>query len=214
MIIRRRLHKGNWKIVTIPNILTLGRIACIPFFVLTFFVQSLAGKFIGLILFILASLTDYVDGYVARKFRQTSRFGSFLDPIADKLLITVTLLMLAGTGSIRSFNLIPAALIICRELIISGLREFLAAMGLELPVLKLAKYKTMVQMIALTCFLLYSLFTFSNFLFFSGTILLWLAGLLALVTAVSYLASAMSFIKILQRQQRHQIPKRSRRKSA
>jgi cardiolipin synthase len=208
---RRAFHRKNWKIVTIPNVLTFGRIAVIPFLVMSFYYQGQIGNFIALFLFVLASLTDYADGYIARKFDLVSNFGAFLDPIADKLLITVTLLMLAGVGRISSYNLIPAAIIVCRELTISGLREFLAAMGLELPVLRLAKYKTTVQMIAITSLLCSNNIYHNNITIIVGNTMLWFASFLTLITGGSYVLSALSFIKILQTQSRQAIPHKKRK---
>ncbi|MDR0632681.1 MAG: CDP-diacylglycerol--glycerol-3-phosphate 3-phosphatidyltransferase [Holosporales bacterium] len=209
---RRAFRHKNWKIITIPNILTFCRIAVIPFLILSFYCSGPIGNFFALFLFVLASLTDYVDGYVARRLKLTSNFGAFLDPIADKLLITVTLLMLAGLGRISSYNLIPAAIIVCREVTISGLREFLAAMGLELPVLRLAKYKTVVQMVAIASLLCNNQVYYSSVIAVVGNILLWFASLLTLITGVSYVMSALTFIKILQKQSRQAIPQKRKKR--
>lgn len=189
---KRKIFKPeNWKIRTIPNILTFIRMGVIPFLVLTFFFKYPLGSFLPLGMFIFASLTDYADGYIARKFQQSSKLGSFLDPIADKLLVSTTLLMMAGTGRIGSINLIPAVIILCREFIISGLREFLAATGQELQVSKLAKYKTMLQMMAITCLLA----DLTRQIFLLGSLLLWISAFLTVITGIAYIKISFAFIR-------------------
>lgn len=194
---RKAFNRENWKIITVPNILTFMRIGILPFLVLSFFIKRPIGDFIALSIFVLASLTDYMDGYIARKFKQTSKFGAFLDPMADKLLISTVLLMLAGTGRIRSFELIPAAIILCREIIISGLREFLSAIEQELPVTRLAKYKTTFQMFAIAVLLFNGLV---HYPFFSllGAGALWVASFLTFITGFNYIRVSMLFIKYRQ----------------
>jgi cardiolipin synthase len=180
------------KIVTTPNILTFIRIGVVPFLVISFFIESAVWSAISVTLFISASITDYFDGYIARKFQQVSKFGAFLDPIADKILIAVMLLMLAGTGRIAGLTLIPAVLIMCRELFISGLREFLSASGRDLPVSILAKYKTAIQMLSITCLLVKPL---SERLFNIGIITIWIAAALTIITGVSYTVKGLSFMR-------------------
>lgn len=180
--------------MTIPNILTFARVGLVPFLVLAFFVSGRVGTVLTLTLFLTASLTDYVDGYIARRFRQVSSFGAFLDPIADKILIAATLLMMAGTRRIEGIDLVPAVVIVCREFVISGLREFLAATGEELRVSYLAKWKTFTQITALAVLLAGS----TPALILVGTLLLWIAALLALVTGVSYLKISWTYVKATQ----------------
>lgn len=194
---RNALKRENWKIFTIPNILTFFRIGVLPFLLLAFFLPTPVGDCIALTIFILASLTDYIDGYIARRFQQTSKFGAFLDPIADKLLISVVLLMLAGTGRIQSYALIPASIILCREIVISGLREFLSAIEQELPVAKLAKYKTALQMMALTALLLNGVIHISG-ISWIGSCALWSACFLTLITGINYVRASMQFVKSRQ----------------
>lgn len=191
---RKGIKSENWKIVTIPNILTFARVGLVPFLVLAFFVSGRVGTVLKLTLFLTASLTDYVDGYIARRFRQVSSFGAFLDPIADKILIAATLLMMAGTRRIEGIDLVPAVVIVCREFVISGLREFLAATGEELRVSYLAKWKTFTQITALAVLLAGS----TPALILVGTLLLWIAALLALVTGVSYLKISWTYVKATQ----------------
>lgn len=190
--------RENWKLLTLPNILTFVRIGVLPFLVGAFFCPRPAGDFIALCLFLLASFTDYADGYIARRFKQTSKFGAFLDPIADKLLISLVLLMLAGTGRISSYELIPASIILCREIVISGLREFLSAIEQELPVSRLAQYKTSLQMLALAALLLHGMVP-KTFVLIVGRIALWVASALTLITGINYVRASMLFAKKQQK---------------
>lgn len=192
---RKAFRYENWKIMTVPNILTFFRIFILPFLVLSFYIKSPVGNCIALFIFVSASITDYADGYIARRFKQVSKFGSFLDPIADKLLISLTLLMLAGFGRIRSLDLIPTGIILCREIIISGLREFLSALMLELPVAPLAKYKTMSQMMAIILLLCDGFFDKDSNLILIGSGFLWISSLLTLITGLFYIRISMVFVK-------------------
>ncbi len=135
--------------LTLPNALTLLRVALIPLFVALFFLESATGQWIALAVFALASITDFFDGWLARRMDLLSPFGRFLDPVADKLLVGAALLMLVGFGQISGLVIIPAVVILCREILVSGLREYLAGVEVGLPVSRLAKWKTTVQMFAL-----------------------------------------------------------------
>jgi cardiolipin synthase len=134
---------------TLPNALTLMRVVLIPLFVALFFLESATGQWLALAVFAVASVTDFFDGWLARRLGQLSAFGRFLDPVADKLLIAAALLMLVGFGQISGLAIIPAVVILCREILVSGLREYLAGVEIGLPVSRLAKWKTTVQMFAL-----------------------------------------------------------------
>lgn len=137
----------------LPNILTLFRIILIPILVLSFYFFGKITNLIVAFLFMLASITDYFDGYLARYFQVQSKFGACFDPIADKLLVAVALVMLVNFSNNNIFILIPAMVIICREILVSGLREFLATIKVSMPVTRLSKWKTAIQMIAITCLL-------------------------------------------------------------
>ena len=128
--------------IKIPNILTIGRIIIVPIFVITFFIPGLFGDLIPFFLFVLASFTDYLDGLLARLFKEESKLGELLDPIADKILISTALILLVMNGTIKNFEVIAAIIILTREILISGLREFLAKGKIKLPVSNLAKLKT------------------------------------------------------------------------
>jgi CDP-diacylglycerol---glycerol-3-phosphate 3-phosphatidyltransferase len=139
---------------SIPNLLTVGRIAAIPVVVGCVYVQSILDgplwlRWVALAVFIAAGITDWLDGYYARIWDQQSAFGRMLDPIADKLLVASCLLMLAADNSIHGWTLWAAVVILCREILVSGLREYLAALRVSVPVTKLAKWKTTVQLVAI-----------------------------------------------------------------
>ncbi|MBN9563649.1 MAG: CDP-diacylglycerol--glycerol-3-phosphate 3-phosphatidyltransferase [Alphaproteobacteria bacterium] len=133
----------------LPNLLTLSRIAAIPLIVALVAVRHPAADLAACVVFSIAAITDYFDGRIARGRRQTSDIGRMLDPIADKLLVGATLMMLAGMGRLPGFSLYPAVVILLREILVSGLREYLAGIRIGLPVTKLAKWKTGFQMGAL-----------------------------------------------------------------
>ena len=140
--------------LSLPNILTYARIAAIPVVVGCVFAESIMDgplwlRWVALAVFIAAGVTDYLDGYYARIWDQHSAFGRMLDPIADKLLVASCLLMLAADNSIHGWTLWAAIVILCREILVSGLREYLAGLRVSVPVTKLAKWKTTVQLVAI-----------------------------------------------------------------
>jgi cardiolipin synthase len=138
----------------LPNILTMSRIAAIPLLVLLVAIGAPAADFLAALVFTAAGVTDYLDGKLARERLQLSDFGRMLDPIADKLLIGATLMALVGFGRLPAWGIYPAIVIMLREILVSGLREFLAEVRVGLPVTKLAKWKTGLQMVALGLLLL------------------------------------------------------------
>ena len=138
----------------LPNILTIFRILIIPILIYSFYIPGLFANLIVASLFLLASITDYFDGYFARSFKAQSNFGRCLDPIADKLLVTVSIIMLIHFGNKNMVITLAGLVIICREVLVSGLREFLSSVkNTTLPVSRLSKYKTGFQMMALTLLL-------------------------------------------------------------
>lgn len=142
--IRRR---GPW---SLPNLLTYGRILAIPALVaILFWPRDDWMRWIALGIYTAAAITDYLDGYIARAWSQQSAIGRMLDPIADKLLVAALLLMLVYTGQIEGWTLWAAIVILCREILVSGLREFLADLKVSVPVSKVAKWKTTAQLFAL-----------------------------------------------------------------
>ena len=176
----------------IPNILTIGRIIIVPIFVLTFFIPGFFGDLIPFFLFILASFTDYLDGLLARLFKEESKLGELLDPIADKILVAAALILLVMNGTIKNYEVIAAIIILTREILISGLREFLAKGKVVMPVSSLSKLKTVLQMIAIAILLTgdsgNKMINFQDYnAQIIGIILLWLSAFLTLYTGYQYL---------------------------
>jgi cardiolipin synthase (CMP-forming) len=142
------------RVLSLPNILTYARIAAVPLVVGCMYWTGILGgglwlRWLALAIFIAAGITDFLDGYFARIWGQQSRLGSMLDPIADKLLVASCLLMLAADGTIKGWSVLAAIVILCREILVSGLREFLAELRVSVPVTQLAKYKTTLQLVAI-----------------------------------------------------------------
>ena len=176
----------------IPNILTIGRILIVPFFVLAFYLPGVYGDFTALILFLVASFTDFLDGMLARLLGEESKLGELLDPIADKIIVAAALILLVMDGTIRSYEVIAAIIILTREILVSGLREFLAEGKIKLPVSNLAKLKTVLQMVSIA--LLLSGETGNKIINFQdynaqtiGIVLLWLSAALTLFTGYEYM---------------------------
>ncbi len=137
------------KALSLPNILTYGRLAAVPAVVaLLFWPRDEWSRWFALAIFVAAAITDYFDGYFARAYAQQSALGRMLDPIADKLLVAACLLMLVADGTIAGWALWAAIVILCREILVSGLREFLAELKVGVPVSRVAKWKTTVQLVA------------------------------------------------------------------
>ena len=181
----------------IPNILTIGRIIIVPIFVLTFFIPGFFGDLIPFFLFILASFTDYLDGLLARLFKEESKLGELLDPIADKIIVAAALILLVMNGTIKNYEVIAAIIILTREILISGLREFLAKTSVSIQVTSLAKLKTLLQMLSITILLTgesgNKLINFQDYNAQTiGIILLWLAAFLTLYTGYDYVRKGIN----------------------
>ncbi|MBY0500875.1 MAG: CDP-diacylglycerol--glycerol-3-phosphate 3-phosphatidyltransferase [Alphaproteobacteria bacterium] len=179
------------KPTTLPNFLTFIRIALIPVVVVLFYFDRPLSNWIVAFIFVIACITDYLDGYFARAWKQSTNFGVFLDPVADKLLVAATLLMLVGFGRIQGISLIPAVIILCREILVSGLREFLAEAHVSIPVTRLAKWKTAIQMLALTFLIIEDIPGFPLSIEALGIFGLWIAALLTLITGFDYLRAGL-----------------------
>jgi len=178
---------GRSTLFSLPNILTYGRILAVPAVVGTAFVPGDFGRWLCLGIFIVASITDFFDGYLARAWHQQSALGRMLDPIADKLLISACLIILCANQVVSGLSLWAAAIILMREISVSGLREFLAELQVSVPVTKLAKWKTTFQMVSLG-FLLAApagdkVLPFNTEI---GIVLLWVAAILTLYTGYDY----------------------------
>jgi len=176
----------------LPNALTIGRIAVIPLFVAGFYLSGSEGRWIAFALFVLAAITDAIDGMIARRWQAESSLGRMLDPIADKLIVAAALLMLASDGTLEGINLIPALVILCREILVSGLREFLAGADVSLPVTSVAKFKTVMQMVAIAA-LIAARPGESILPGVTGAalIVLWIAAGLTLYTGYAYLKAGL-----------------------
>jgi len=172
---------------TLPNLLTMSRIAVIPLLVAACYLPDPWGEWTAWALFAAAGVTDYLDGHFARRYKQTSAFGRFLDPIADKLLVAITLMMLVDFKWVSTPALFPALIILAREILVSGLREFLAGLRVSVPVSRLAKWKTGIQMVAIGVLLIGDAGPSFLPMDFIGESLLWIAAVLTIMTGYDYL---------------------------
>ena len=182
------------KIYTIPNIITFIRIFLIPIILYLLFSENPNIVLIAGLLFIVSSVSDYFDGYLARTLNQSSKLGTLLDPIADKLLIASVIVVLVDTGVISNIHVVPAIIILLREIAISGLREFLAKLNTEMPVSKLAKYKTTFQMVSLSILIISLGFELNDFLWNIGLITLWIAAIITLLSGYNYMVKGLKHI--------------------
>tara|TARA_Y100000590_G_scaffold36975_1_gene39954 strand:- start:871 stop:1455 length:585 start_codon:yes stop_codon:yes gene_type:complete len=178
--------------IKIPNYLTIGRIIIVPVFVVAYYLPGLYGDLIPFALFLIASFTDFLDGLLARMYKEESRLGELLDPIADKIIVATALILLVMDNTIKNYEVIAAIIILTREILISGLREFLAKGKIMLPVSGLAKLKTFLQMTAISILLTGETGNrIVNFQDYNaqtiGIILLWLSAFLTLYTGYDYL---------------------------
>jgi cardiolipin synthase (CMP-forming) len=178
----------------LPNILTLSRILVIPIVVALFFFDSPTTRWTACALFTLAGITDFFDGYLARREKLVSRLGRFLDPIADKLLVASVLLMLVAFDRVGPWSYLPALVILVREITVSGLREFLAELQVSVPVTKLAKAKTTVQMVALGFLIVGAAAPVWIPAELIGEIGIWIAAAITLITGYDYLRSGLKYM--------------------
>jgi CDP-diacylglycerol--glycerol-3-phosphate 3-phosphatidyltransferase len=176
-----------------PNWLTYIRVAIIPLVVVTFYFPGDFGKLLTSSLFLIASVTDWFDGYLARKWNVQSEIGRFLDPIADKLLVATCLLLLVGKPT-SNIIMIPAIAIICREILVSGLREFLAEIQVKVHVTTLAKYKTAIQMVAVYLLLLSTAGPTFLPVDLLGQVLLWASAALTIYTGYAYMKTGWEYM--------------------
>lgn len=178
----------------LPNMLTMSRIVASVVVCVLLMMGTAWGSWLALAAFIAACITDFFDGYLARAWRQQSSFGRFLDPIADKLLVASILLVLVGIDRLAAINILPAGIILWREILVSGLREHLAELNVGVPVTRLAKWKTTLQMIALGFLVLgehgpeFGPLTTTDI----GLIGVWVAAILTLITGYDYLRAGLS----------------------
>ena len=180
----------------LPNILTFSRILAVPVVVGLLFLPAPLGNWLAFAVYFYACITDFFDGFLARAWSQQSNFGRFLDPIADKLLVAGVLLMLVGIDRISGLAILPAAVILCREILVSGLREFLAEVRVVMPVSILAKVKTSIQMLALGFLIVGEVGPeFDGYSTMEvGIYGLWASALITLVTGYDYLRAGLRHI--------------------
>jgi cardiolipin synthase len=185
---------------SIPNLLTYARIAAVPVIAALIYAHGDLANWLALAIFIIASVTDFLDGYLARTLGQGSALGRMLDPIADKLLVAVCLLVLVADGRIGDWSLVPTLVILCREILVSGLREFLAAFQVSVPVTRLAKWKTTLQLIAIG-FLVAGpsgekIMELTEEI---GLVGLWISGLVTLYTGYEYFRGGLKHFQETER---------------
>ena len=178
--------------IKIPNYLTIGRIIIVPIFVIAFYLPGFYGDLIPFTLFVIASFTDFLDGLLARMFKEESKLGELLDPIADKIIVATALTLLVMDGTVKNFEVIAAIIILTREILISGLREFLAKLSISMPVTSMSKLKTFIQMLSIAILLTgdfgNKLINFQDYNAQTiGIILLWLSAALTLFTGYDYM---------------------------
>jgi cardiolipin synthase len=187
---------------SLPNLLTYGRILAVPALVLFFYLENTTGRWLSFAVFVAASVTDFFDGYLARAWHQQSAIGQILDPIADKLLVAVALVLLVWSGTIGSWSLLAALVILTREISVSGLREFLAGLRVSVPVTRLAKWKTTLQMVAIAFLLigpagdrlLRYYFGDLGLVTYVGLLLLWVSALITLYTGYDYFRAGLRHV--------------------
>ena len=182
-----------------PNYLTIGRIIIVPVFVFAFYLPGFYGDVIPFALFIIASFTDFLDGLLARIYKEESKLGELLDPIADKIIVSAALILLVMNRTIQNYEVIAAIIILTREILISGLRELLAEVQIKIPVSSLAKGKTFIQMFSIAILLTgetgNKIINFEDYNAQTvGIILLWLSAFLTLYTGYDYVRKGIEHI--------------------
>lgn len=189
---------------SLPNLLTISRIVVIPVIFLSVYIHAVWWSVIAAVLFIMAAVTDYFDGYLARSRNETSAFGRLLDPIADKLLVLSALLIIVANRMVDELSYIPVGIIMCREVLVSGLREFLAEVKVGMPVTRLAKWKTGFQMTALSMILMSRVGileiggTYVPVWGVLGEVLLWVSGVLTFITGYDYFKRSLDYVRSVE----------------
>jgi cardiolipin synthase len=200
---RPRVAVGELYLYALPNLLTYARILAVPVLVFCFYIEGNAVRWVSFGVFVLATLSDFLDGYLARVWRQQSAIGRMLDPIADKVLVATALMLLVWEGTIGSWSLLAAIVILTREISVSGLREFLAELSVPLPVSRLAKWKTTLQMIAIAILLIGKAGDAALNVYFNdslglvtyiGLLLLWVSALITLYTGYDYFRAGIQHL--------------------
>ncbi len=186
----------QFRAYNLPNVLTYGRIAAAPLVGLTYYIPYNWGPWIAFVIFCAASITDYFDGYFARIWHQQSALGRMLDPIADKLLVAVSILILVADGILDGWSIWAAIIVLMREIFVSGLREFLAELRVSLPVTRLAKWKTTMQLVAIAALLIAPALqgAKSGILIDMGLTFFWAAAIVTLYTGYDYFRAGLKHL--------------------
>lgn len=192
-------------VLNLPNVLTISRIVVIPVIFLSIYIHSVLWSILAGALFVTASITDYLDGYFARSRNQNSVLGRLLDPIADKLLVVSALVIVVANQLVTPLTYIPVIIIMCREVLVSGLREFLAEFHVGMPVTRLAKWKTGFQMTAIAMILLQNLPLIGNPVGVLGEWLLWVAGILTFITGYQYFEKCLDYIYTVENNKKNPV---------
>ncbi|WP_374698350.1 CDP-diacylglycerol--glycerol-3-phosphate 3-phosphatidyltransferase [Wolbachia endosymbiont (group B) of Limnophora tigrina] len=174
----------------VPNLLTISRALAIPAIILSFYIENKSADLITISIFVFACITDFFDGYLARAWKVQSKFGKLFDPIADKLIVVSTIIMLVYKQKINDFTIVPSIIIICREILVSGLREFLIAINVSLPVSKAGKIKTFLQMVAVVALIMNDYDTTQ----YIGAICLWVAAIITMWSGYNYILAGIKQI--------------------
>jgi CDP-diacylglycerol--glycerol-3-phosphate 3-phosphatidyltransferase len=178
--------------MNLANILTLTRLVLLPVIILFFFIPGSMAAYICLALYITGAVTDFLDGWVARKYDQVTEFGKFMDPISDKIFVTSILLLLVGSGRIEGILIVAVLIILAREFLVSGLREYLGPKNIKLPVTQLAKWKTAIQMIVIACLIISDQ---SHLVSLIGETGLVLAAIITAITGWQYMKAGWPHMK-------------------
>ena len=173
------------RIFNIPNILTLSRILLLPVFIVGFYIKTKLGLLLSLFIFTICGITDYLDGYIARTYNQTTELGKILDPMADKILVFTSILCILGFDMVSKWALIPSAINICRDLIITSLRNTVSTSGKSFKTLYIAKCKTAAQMLSISVILLFNIISLKEGIIL-GEILLWISSVIAIISGIKY----------------------------
>ena len=171
--------------LTIPNILTLSRMLLLPFFMVGFFFKDKTGMIMSFVVFIICAITDFLDGYYARAYKQTTKLGQMLDPLADKIVVSIAILFIVGFRIVSIYSIIPSAIILCREFAISGIRDASSISGKDFKTLFISKCKTATQMVAISMAMFANIFK-SNIVLFIGELLLWVSSIIAIISGIIY----------------------------
>ncbi len=176
----------------LANILTMTRLALLPFIILLLFIPAGWAAWACLVLYAIGALTDFLDGWIARKFNQISAFGTFMDPISDKIFVVTVLLMLIAVDRLTGLWVLPVIIILTREFLVAGIREYLGPKNIKLPVTKLAKWKTTIQMVATGILIIAPYVSIGHFIGQAG---LSAAAVLTVMTGWNYLKTGLQHIK-------------------